>query len=72
MPTHGLVVLETASEPITRTCPGMTDYRGDTSTYFVPSLAVLLKLVRERGFNVEIVRNLGQRVVLFMRAPGPS
>lgn len=69
VPTRGLVVLETAAEPLTRTCPGMADYRGDTSTYFVPSLAVLLELVRERGFNVEIVRNLGQRIVLFMRAP---
>jgi 2-polyprenyl-3-methyl-5-hydroxy-6-metoxy-1,4-benzoquinol methylase len=69
VPTHGLVVLETASEPVTMTCPGMAAYNGDTSTYFVPSLAVLLELVRERGFRVEIVRNLGARIVLFMRAP---
>ncbi len=69
VPTHGLIVLETASEPVTRTCPGMADYLGDTSTYFVPSLNVLLELVRERGFRVEVVRNLGARVVLFMRAP---
>ena len=38
VPTHGLVVLETAIEPVTRTLPGMADYRGDTSTYFVPSV----------------------------------
>ncbi|MEY2441238.1 MAG: tRNA (mo5U34)-methyltransferase [bacterium] len=69
VPTNGLIVLETASEPITMTCPGMSAYNGDTSTYFVPSLAVLLELVRERGFRVEIVRNLGTRIVLFMRAP---
>ncbi len=69
VPTHGLIVLETASEPVTLTCPGMADYRGDTSTYFVPSFAVLLELVRERGFRVEVARNLGARIVLFMRAP---
>ena len=69
VPTHGLIVLETASEPVTQTCPGMADYHGDTSTYFVPSLGVLLELVRERGFVVEIVRNLGARAVLFMRVP---
>lgn len=69
VPAQGLVVLETASEPITQTCPGMVDYRGDTSTFFVPSIGVLLELVRERGFRVEIVRDLGARAVLFMRAP---
>ena len=47
------------------------DYRGDTRTYFVPSVAVLLELVRERGYSVEIVRNLGARIVLFMRVPNP-
>lgn len=69
VPTTGLIVLETAAEPVTLTCPGMSDYHGDTSTYFVPSLGVLLELVRERGFRVDVVRNLGTRVVLFMRAP---
>lgn len=69
VPTDGLIVLETASEPVTLTCPGMSDYHGDTSTFFVPSLAVLVELVRERGFRVEVVRNLGARIVLFMRAP---
>jgi 2-polyprenyl-3-methyl-5-hydroxy-6-metoxy-1,4-benzoquinol methylase len=69
VPTHGLVVLETASEAITQTCPGMAAYNGDTSTYFVPSVGVLLELVRERGFRVEIVRDLQTRIVLFMRAP---
>lgn len=69
VPEHGLIVLETAIEPITLTLPGMAGYHGDTSTYFVPSVGVLLELVRERGFRVEIVRNLGARAVLFMRAP---
>jgi len=69
VPVHGLVVLETAIESVTLTLPGMSDYKGDTSTYFVPSVGVLLELVRERGFRVEIVRDLGARAVLFMRAP---
>jgi SAM-dependent methyltransferase len=72
VPASGLIVLETASEPVTRTCPGTADYHGDTSTYFVPSLGVLLELVRERGLRVEIVRSLGTRVVLFLRAPRTS
>jgi len=69
VPTYGLIVLETAIEPTTQTCPGMMAYRGDTSTYFVPSVPVLLELVRERGFRVEIVRDLQARAVLMMRAP---
>lgn len=68
-PASGLIVLETAIEPVTRTYPGPTDYHGDSSTFFVPSVGVLLELVRERGFRVEIVRNLGPRAVLFMHAP---
>lgn len=70
-PGAGLVVLETAIEPVTRTCPDMVPYNGDTSTYFVPSIGVLQELVRERGFRVEIVRDLHARAVLFMRAPAP-
>jgi 2-polyprenyl-3-methyl-5-hydroxy-6-metoxy-1,4-benzoquinol methylase len=69
VPGQGLIVLETAIEPVTLTLPGDADYHGDTATFFVPSLAVLLQLVRERGFRVEIVRDLGTRALVFMRAP---
>ena len=60
-------MLETAIEPVTLTLPGDADYHGDTSTFFVPSIPVLLELVRERGLTVEIVRNIGTRCVLFLR-----
>jgi 2-polyprenyl-3-methyl-5-hydroxy-6-metoxy-1,4-benzoquinol methylase len=66
-PDRGLIVLETAIEHVTVTLPGPALYHGDPSTYFVPSIAVLLELVRERGFHVELVRNLGTRAILFMR-----
>lgn len=69
VPGDGLIVLETAIEPVTLTLPGMAGYHGDTSTFFVPSLPVLLELVGERGFRVEIMRSLGTRAVLFMHAP---
>jgi 2-polyprenyl-3-methyl-5-hydroxy-6-metoxy-1,4-benzoquinol methylase len=69
VPGSGLIVLETAIEPLTLTLPGAAAYRGDSSTFFVPSVGVLLELVRERGFRVEIVRDLSGRAVLFMRAP---
>jgi 2-polyprenyl-3-methyl-5-hydroxy-6-metoxy-1,4-benzoquinol methylase len=69
VPGSGLIVLETAIAPVTLTRPGAADYHGDPSTYFVPSIGVLLELVRERGFRVEIVRDLGARAVLHMRAP---
>lgn len=68
-PDRGLIVLETAIEPVTLTLPGPAQYHGDPSTYFVPSVAVLLDLVRERGFHVELVRDLGTRAILFMRLP---
>ncbi|MEA2371236.1 MAG: tRNA (mo5U34)-methyltransferase [Solirubrobacteraceae bacterium] len=66
-PGRGLVVLETAIEPVTLTLPGPATYHGDPSTYFVPSVAVLLELVREHGFHVESARNLGTRAILFLR-----
>jgi len=68
-PGHGLIVLETAIEPVTLTLPGTADYLGDSSTFFVPSVGVLLELVRERGLTVEIMRSLGTRAVFFLRAP---
>ncbi|RKQ92876.1 uncharacterized protein DUF1698 [Solirubrobacter pauli] len=69
VPDTGLIVLETAVEPITQTRPGLRDYNGDTSTFFVPSVGVLTELVRERGLRIEIVRTLGTRAVVFMRPP---
>ena len=45
-----MIVLETAIEPVTLDAAGTADYHGDTSTFFVPSIAVLVELVRERGF----------------------
>jgi 2-polyprenyl-3-methyl-5-hydroxy-6-metoxy-1,4-benzoquinol methylase len=68
-PGHGLIVLETAIEPVTRTAPGSAAYRGDTSTFFVPSVPVLLELVRERNLSIELVREIASRAVLFLRAP---
>lgn len=68
-PGTGHIVLETAIEPVTLTRPGDRDYNGDTSTFFVPSIPVLLELVRERGLRVEIARSLGTRAVLHMRPP---
>jgi 2-polyprenyl-3-methyl-5-hydroxy-6-metoxy-1,4-benzoquinol methylase len=69
VPGSGLIVLETAIEPVTLTLPAGKDYHGDTSTFFVPSVPVLLELVRERGLRVEVVRNLGTRAVVLMRPP---
>lgn len=69
VPGSGLVVLETAIEPVTRTFPGGAGYHGDRTTFFVPSVPVLLELVRERRFTIEIVRDLQSRAVLFLRAP---
>lgn len=64
------IVLETASEPLTRTTYG-AGYHGDTTTFFVPSMPVLRELVRERGLHIEIARDLGTRALLHLRAPGP-
>jgi tRNA (mo5U34)-methyltransferase len=72
VPETGLIVLETAIEPVTLTRPGAADYCGDTTTFFVPSVTVLEALLRERGFRAEIVRDLGTRAIAFIRAPGAS
>jgi tRNA (mo5U34)-methyltransferase len=69
VPGAGLIVLETAIEPVTLSLPGRRDYHGDTSTFFVPSVPVLLELLRERALRIEIVRDLGTRAVVFARAP---
>ena len=67
VPGTGLIVLETAIEPVTLSLPGDRDYHGDTSTFFVPSVPLLLELLRERGLRIEIVRDLGARAVVFAR-----
>jgi 2-polyprenyl-3-methyl-5-hydroxy-6-metoxy-1,4-benzoquinol methylase len=64
----GRIVLETASEPVTRSTYG-TGYHGDPTTFFVPSMRVLLALVEERGLRVEVARDLGTRALLFLRLP---
>lgn len=69
LPGDGVVVLESAIEPRTLALPNMADYHGDTATYFVPSLPVLVELVRERGFEVQVARSLSTRGILIMRAP---
>lgn len=63
----GQVILETASEPVTQTTYGI-GYHGDTTTFFVPSPAVLRALVEEQGFFVEEERAIGTRTVLALRA----
>ena len=63
----GQVILETASEPRTRTTYG-TGYHGYTTTFFVPSPAVLRPLVEEYGFAIEHQVDLPSRTVLALRA----
>jgi len=69
VPGAGLIVLETAIDRVTQTASGNTAYRGDRMTYFVPSLAVLDLLLRERGFEIRELVNLGERALAFLRAP---
>jgi tRNA (mo5U34)-methyltransferase len=68
-PETGVIVLETAVAPVTLTLPGAADYRGDPSTFFVPSTDILVHLIRERGFRVDVVRDIGERAIVFMRPP---
>lgn len=72
VPDTGVIVLETAIAPVTLTLPGDAHYRGDTSTYFVPSVPLLLQLIRERGFQIDVVRDIGERAIVFMRRPASS
>jgi 2-polyprenyl-3-methyl-5-hydroxy-6-metoxy-1,4-benzoquinol methylase len=62
----GRIVLETATEPVTQTFYEGRGYNGDTSTFFVPSMRVLLAAVEERGFRVLVARDLGARGLLFL------
>ncbi len=63
-PTAGRIVLETATEPVTRTTYRGKGYRGDSTTYFVPSLRVLRELLVERGFVLEDVLDLDERALV--------
>jgi tRNA (mo5U34)-methyltransferase len=66
-PGEGLIVLETAIERITRTLPGDMDYKGDATTFFLPSIGVLTEIIRERGLEIEVLRDLGTRALAFVR-----
>jgi 2-polyprenyl-3-methyl-5-hydroxy-6-metoxy-1,4-benzoquinol methylase len=72
VPGVGLIVLETAIAPVTLALPGAADFHGDFMTYFVPSVPVLVELLRERGFAIEVVRDIGARAIVMMRAPQSS
>ncbi len=72
VPGAGVIVLETAISPVTLALPGKADFHGDDMTYFVPSVAVLVELLRERGFAIEVVRDIGARAIVVMRAPQSS
>lgn len=63
VPGSGLVVLETAIDRVTRTTYGDATYRGDRTTFFVPSLAVLDVVLRERAFVVHELVQLGDRAL---------
>jgi len=66
VPDRGRIVLETAIEPVTQTLYEGKHYHGDPATFFVASAEVLLTLVRERGYEVRVARNLGTRALLFL------
>ena len=66
-PGSGRIVIESAVEPVTGTFYAGKAYRGDTQSFFVPSVRVLLALLEERGFRLEVVRNLGTRAIVFTR-----
>jgi 2-polyprenyl-3-methyl-5-hydroxy-6-metoxy-1,4-benzoquinol methylase len=65
----GVIVLETAIEPITRTTYEGKGYRGDTTTFFVPSMRVLLALLDERSLVVREVVDLGERALVLAASP---
>ena len=65
VPGDGRIVLETAVEPVTRTTYQGKGYRGDTTTFFVPSIAVLRVVLEERGFVVNELVELGERALVF-------
>ena len=64
VPGDGLVVLETAVEPVTCTTYEGKGYRGDTTTFFVPSIRVLRAILDERGFVTRELVELGERALV--------
>jgi len=64
VPRDGVVVLETAVEPVTRTTYEGNGYRGDSTTFFVPSTHVLRALLEERGYVVRELVELGDRALV--------
>jgi 2-polyprenyl-3-methyl-5-hydroxy-6-metoxy-1,4-benzoquinol methylase len=64
VPRNGLIVLETAVEPVTRTTYEGKGYRGDTTTFFVPSPRVLRVLLEERGFAIRELAEIGERALV--------
>jgi len=60
----GLIVLETEIGARTEVFPGEQAYQGDTSTYFVPSPAMLELVVSEHGFTPRVSRRLNTRVLM--------
>jgi 2-polyprenyl-3-methyl-5-hydroxy-6-metoxy-1,4-benzoquinol methylase len=62
----GRIVLETAIEPVTQTYYEGKAFLGDTATFFVPSVRVLLALLDERGLRPQVVRDLGTRAIVWL------
>jgi hypothetical protein len=69
VPGSGQIVLETAIEPVTQTLYGSKDYHGDTLTFFVPSVRVLVAALEERGFRIDVLRDIGTRAIALLTAP---
>jgi 2-polyprenyl-3-methyl-5-hydroxy-6-metoxy-1,4-benzoquinol methylase len=65
VPNEGLIVLETAVEPIARTTYEGKGYHGDTSTFFVPSISVLRAVLDERRIDTRELVDLGERALVF-------
>lgn len=66
---HGTIVLETAISDVTLTTYGDAAYRGDRTTFFVPSLALLSVALEERGFRVHQLIDLGERALALLSVP---
>ena len=50
---RGYVVIESQTNPVSLTCYEGKGFRGDTSTFFVPSPTVLRVLLQEHGFKIK-------------------
>jgi tRNA (mo5U34)-methyltransferase len=71
-PNDGLIVLETAVADRTQTTYGSKTYRGDPTTFFVPSRFLLEAILRERGFHADAVVALEDRAIAYLRTGGPG